>query len=134
VVEPVNGFCTQDEYHRFMNQVNEFERMIIESGICLIKFYFSISKDEQAERFEDIKASPLKKWKYSAVDAKALELWDDYTHYKNKMFEKTDTELSPWIVIKANRKSKARIEVLQKILEIIPYDAKNLEVIKPSNF
>jgi len=134
VVEPVNGFCTQEEYYRFMNQVNEFERMLIESGIRLIKFYFSISKEEQDERFQDIKTSPLKKWKYSAVDAKALELWDDYTDYKNKMFEKTNTELSPWIVIKANRKSKARIEAIQKVLELIPYDSKDLEVIKPFNF
>ncbi|MCB0461319.1 MAG: polyphosphate kinase 2 [Flavobacteriaceae bacterium] len=134
VVEPVNGFCTQEEYHRFMNQVNEFERMIIESGIRLIKFYFSISKDEQAERFEDIKKSPIKKWKFSAVDSKALELWDDYTEYKTKMFEKTNTELAPWIIIKANRKSKARIEAIQKILELIPYDAKDLELIKPFNF
>ena len=117
-----------------MNQVNEFERMLIESGIRLIKFYFSISKDEQAERFEDIKRSPIKKWKYSEVDAKALELWDDYTEYKKKMFEKTNTELAPWIIIKANRKSKARIEVIQKILELIPYDSKNFEIIKPFNF
>tara|TARA_R110002073_G_scaffold279535_1_gene443657 strand:- start:990 stop:1796 length:807 start_codon:yes stop_codon:yes gene_type:complete len=134
VVEPVNGFCTQEEYQRFMNQVNEFERMLIESGIRLIKFYFSITKEEQAERFKDIKANPLKKWKFSLVDAKALELWDDYTEYKTKMFEKTNTELSPWIIIKANRKSKARIEVIQKILEHIPYDAKDLELIKPINF
>ena len=134
VVEPVNGFCTQEEYQRFMNQVNEFERMLIESGIKLIKFYFSISKEEQAERFEEIKTSPLKKWKYSAVDAKAIELWDDYTEYKTKMFDKTNTDLSPWIIIKANRKSRARIETIQKILEIIPYDAKDLEVIKPINF
>jgi len=133
VVEPVNGFCTQEEYQRFMNQVNEFERMIIESGIRLIKFYFSITKEEQAERFEEIKSSPLKKWKYSAVDSKAIELWDEYTEYKKKMFEKTNTELAPWIIIQANRKSKARIEAIQKILEIIPYDSKNLEVIKPFN-
>lgn len=134
VVEPVNGFCTQEEYQRFMNQVNEFERMLIESGIRLIKFYFSISKEEQAERFEDIKASPLKKWKFSKVDDNALDLWDNYTNYKTKMFEKTNTELAPWIIIKANRKSRARIEAIQKILELIPYDAKDLEVIKPFNF
>lgn len=134
VVEPVNGFCTPEEYHRFMNQVNEFERMIIESGIRLIKFYFSISKDEQAERFEEIKRSLIKKWKFSEVDSKALELWDNYTEYKAKMFEKTNTELAPWIIIQANRKSKARIEAIQKMLELIPYDAKDLEVIKPFNF
>ena len=117
-----------------MNQVNEFERMLIESGIRLIKFYFSITKEEQAERFKDIKANPLKKWKFSLVDAKALELWDDYTEYKTKMFEKTNTELAPWIVIKANRKSRARIEAIQKILELIPYDSKDLEMIKPFDF
>ena len=82
IVEPVNGFCTKEEYNVFMKQVNPFERMITESGILLIKFYFSISKDEQENRFEDIKSSPIKKWKYSGVDQKALELWDDYTEYK----------------------------------------------------
>lgn len=126
VVEPVNGFCTQDQYKVFMSQVNEFERMLIDSGIWLIKFYFSISKDEQAERFEEIKRSPLKQWKYSEVDAKAIGLWDNYTEYKNRMFEKTDIEIAPWIVIKANRKSKARMEVIQNILELIPYEFKIL--------
>ena len=121
VVEPVNGFCTKEEYEIFMNQVNSFEQMIIESGIRLVKFYFSISKDEQARRFKDIKASPVKKWKFSPVDQTALERWDDYTHYKTKMFEKTDTKLAPWIVIKANRKMKARVEAVQKLLEIVPY-------------
>jgi len=126
VVEPVNRFCTQEEYRCFMNQVNDFERMVTESGIRLIKFYFSISKDEQAQRFEEIKKSPLKRWKFSAVDAKATKLWDDYTDYKKKMFDKTDTEIAPWIVIKANRKSKARIEVIETILNRIPYNSKKL--------
>ena len=94
VVEPVNGFCTQNEYKVFMNQVNQFEQMIIESGIRVVKFYFSISKDEQSRRFEDIKSSPVKKWKFSKVDESALKLWDDYTSYKAKMFEKTNTEFS----------------------------------------
>ena len=89
VVEPVNGFCTKKEYETFMNQVNEFEKMIIDSGVRIVKFYFSISKDEQSRRFEDIKSSPVKKWKFSKVDQTALELWDDYTEYKTKMFEKT---------------------------------------------
>ena len=123
VVEPVNGFCTEEQYKIFMNQVNNFEQMLIESGIRLVKFYFSISKDEQARRFKDIKASPVKKWKFSPVDQTALERWDDYTDYKKKMFEKTDTKIAPWIVIKANRKMKARVEVIQKLLEIIPYNA-----------
>ncbi|MBT8257844.1 MAG: polyphosphate kinase 2 [Bacteroidia bacterium] len=126
VVEPVNGFCSNEEYEIFMTQVNDFERMIIESGIILLKFYFSISKDEQEKRFEDIISSPVKKWKYSAVDQKALELWDSYTEYKERMFEETDTEIAPWSIIKANRKSKARIEVIKKILDTIPYTPKDV--------
>ncbi|WP_147678501.1 polyphosphate kinase 2 [Algibacter pacificus] len=122
VVEPVNGFCTQEEYNIFMNQVNDFERMLIESGTRLIKFYFSISKNEQLKRFEDIKSSPLKKWKFSKVDQNAIKLWDSYTDYKNKMFEKTNTEISPWIIIKANRKSQARIEAMQQVLNLLPYN------------
>lgn len=121
VVEPVNGFCTDKEYKIFMNQVNNFEQMLIESGVRLVKFYFSISKDEQARRFKDIKASPVKKWKFSPVDQTALERWDDYTDYKKKMFDKTDTKIAPWIVIKANKKMRARVEVVQKLLEIVPY-------------
>lgn len=123
VVEPVNGFCTPEEYDTFMGQVNNFETMLVESGIRLVKFYFSISKDEQARRFRDIKSSPVKKWKFSPVDQTALELWDDYTKYKKTMFEKTNTTLAPWIVISANRKMKARVEVIQKLLEIVPYKA-----------
>ena len=121
VVEPVNKFCSQSEYSVFINQVNDFEKMLVDSGIRLVKFYFSISKDEQARRFKDIKASPVKKWKFSAVDKAALSLWDDYTNYKKKMFDKTDTEFAPWIVVRANRKMRARVEVIQKLLEIVPY-------------
>ncbi|MDA9334642.1 polyphosphate kinase 2 [Flavobacteriaceae bacterium] len=121
VVEPVNGFCTKEEYDVFMNQVNEFEKMIIDSGVRIVKFYFSISKDEQSRRFEDIKSSPVKKWKFSKVDETALDLWDDYTEYKTKMFDKTDTEIAPWIIIRANKKSRARVEVIEKLLKIVPY-------------
>lgn len=130
IVEPVNGFCTKEEYNIFMNQVNDFERMITESGTRLIKLYFSISKEEQTKRFEEIKASPVKKWKFSAVDQKALELWDDYTDYKKAMFKKTNTELSPWIIIKGNRKTTARIDAIEHILNKIPYVVKDNEVIK----
>ena len=121
VVEPVNGFCSAEEYDVFMNQVNSFEKMIIDSGIRLVKFYFSISKDEQSSRFEDIKSSPVKKWKFSAVDKTALKLWDDYTSYKSKMFDQTNTKIAPWIIIRANKKSRARVEVIEKLLEIVPY-------------
>ena len=127
VVEPVNGFCTEEEYNIFMNQVNDFERMIVESGIRLIKFYFSISKAEQAKRFAEIKKSPVKKWKFSKVDQRAQSLWDEYTKYKAVMFEKTDTEVAPWIIIKANRKGKARIEAIQHMLDNIPYKQQDLD-------
>ena len=121
VVEPVNNFCSIEEYKIFMNQVNDFEKMLVDSGVRLVKFYFSISKDEQARRFNDIKSSPVKRWKFSSVDKAALDLWDDYTKYRTKMFEMTDTKYAPWITILANKKMKARVEVIQKLLEIIPF-------------
>jgi polyphosphate kinase 2 len=127
VVEPVNGFCTKKEYEVFMNQVNDFERMILESGIHLVKIYMSISKKEQAKRFEDIKKDPLKQWKMSKVDERAQELWNDYTDYKKAMFSKTDTTISPWKVIRANRKTEARVNVINHILKNIPYD-KNTKI------
>lgn len=122
VVEPVNGFCTQEEYEIFMTQVNDFERMILDSGIYLVKIYMSISKKEQAKRFDEIKNDPLKQWKMSPVDERAQELWDQYTIYKDAMFAKTDTEKSPWKVIKANRKTEARVNAINHILKRIPYD------------
>ncbi len=128
VVEPVNGFCTMEQYERFMGQVNDFERMIVESGTYFIKFYFSITKEEQAARFKDIKSSPLKRWKMTQVDERAQELWDDYTHYKNLMFEKTNTELCPWVIIEANKKSTARIGSTEHILKTIPYKDVSLVV------
>lgn len=127
VIEPVNNFCTQEEYKIFMNQVNDFEKMILESGIRLVKIYMSISKKEQAKRFEEIKADPLKQWKMTKLDEKAQDLWDQYTEYKKAMFEKTNTEISPWKIIRANRKTEARVNVINHILESIPYD-KNLKI------
>jgi len=127
VVEPVNGFCTQEEYDTFMNQVNDFERMILESGIHLVKIYMSISRKEQAKRFEDIQSDPLKQWKMTKLDERAQDLWDEYTEYKDAMFEKTNTELAPWKIIKANRKTEARVNVINHILDMIPYD-KDLKI------
>ncbi|MGK0411904.1 MAG: polyphosphate kinase 2 [Polaribacter sp.] len=127
VVEPVNNFCTQEEYKVFMNQVNDFERMILESGIHLVKIYMSISKKEQAKRFADIKSDPLKQWKMTKVDERAQYLWDQYTEYKNAMFEKTNTKSSPWKIIRANRKTEARVNVITHVLNSIPYD-KELEI------
>ncbi|MDV7188409.1 polyphosphate kinase 2 [Lutibacter sp. TH_r2] len=127
VVEPVNGFCTKEQHETFMNQVNDFERMIVESGIRLVKMYMSISKREQAKRFEEIKNNPLKQWKMTPVDEKAQELWDVYTEYKNKMFEVTKHGKVKWKIIKANRKTSARVNVINHVLKSIPYD-KNKEI------
>ena len=127
VIEPVNGFCTPEQYNIFMNQVNDFERMILESGIHVVKIYMSISKKEQAKRFAEIKSDPLKQWKMTKLDEKAQDFWDEYTEYKKAMFAKTDTELSPWKIIRANRKTEARVNVINHILDRIPYD-KNLEI------
>ena len=121
VVEPVNGFCTPKQHETFMGQVNDFERMVMESDTYLIKLYFSISKSEQARRFKEIEQSPLKKWKITPVDKRAQELWDEYTRYKRKMFKLTDTEQVPWTIIDANKKTQARIEALEYILDNIPY-------------
>ena len=127
VVEPVNKFCTPEEYEVFMNQVNDFERMITESGIRLVKIYMSISKREQEKRFLDIKSNPLKQWKITPVDERAQELWDVYTDYKNKMFSKTNEGVVDWKIIKANRKTFARVSAINHVLHSIPYD-KNREV------
>ena len=124
VIEPVNGFCTQDEYEVFMNQVNDFERMILQSGIHVVKIYMSIYKKEQSKRFADIKSDPLKQWKMTKLDEKAQDLWNDYTEYKNAMFKRTNTKISPWKIIRANRKTDARVNVITHILESIPYDKK----------
>ena len=130
VVEPVNNFCTQEQYREFMEQVNEFEKMLVGSDFYLLKLYFSISRDEQERRFKEIVSSPLKKWKYSDVDKNALELWDKYTEYKEKMFAQTSTDFAPWKVFKANKKSRARIESLEYILDSIPYTVKDPENLK----
>jgi polyphosphate kinase len=122
VVEPVNDFCTPRQYEIFMGQVNDFERMVQESDTYLIKIYFSITKEEQANRFREMKNSTLKRWKMTSVDENAQLLWDEYTTYKLKMFEATNRTSSPWVIIDANRKTSARVEALQYILNVIPFE------------
>lgn len=116
VVEPVMDFCDKDEYKRFMRQVPEFEHMLYEDGIELIKFWFSISQREQKKRFRDRKENPLKQWKISPVDEQAQARWHLYTQYKERMFAKTHTTFSPWIIVKANSKKRARLEGMRYAL------------------
>lgn len=124
VVEPVMGFCTKEEYKKFLVQVPEFEHMLYEDGVTIIKFWLSISKDEQMKRFDARNDDPLKRWKFSPVDKKGQELWDEYTFYKDEMFSKTHTTYSPWIVVKTNDKKRARIECIRHVLSQFDYDKK----------
>ncbi|HEY9168846.1 MAG TPA: polyphosphate kinase 2 [Lutibacter sp.] len=125
VVEPVMGFCTETQYQNFMVQVSEFEHMMYEDGLVLIKFWFSISKEEQLARFNARIATPLKRWKYSPVDRKGQELWDKYTHYKEQMYSRTHTSYSPWITVKANNKKLARLESIRYVLSQFNYEGKD---------
>jgi len=122
VVEPVNEFCTKDEYERFMSEVNMFEGMLHNEGLQIIKFYFSISRAEQEKRISKIYNNPLKRWKLSSVDLKAVELWDEYTEYKDRMLKETHTKENPWIVIDSNRKTEARVAAIEEILRRVPYN------------
>ena len=124
VVEPVMGFCTKAQYKDFLVQVPEYEHMMYEDGLIIIKFWLSISKDEQLKRFEARKTNPLKRWKFSPVDQKGQELWDSYTDYKDEMFSKTHTSYSPWIIIKTNDKKTARLEAIRHLLSKVDYDDK----------
>lgn len=98
--------------------------MLYEDGVTIIKFWFSISKEEQLKRFEARRKNPLKQWKLSPVDEKAQELWEAYTRYKEEMFSKTHTTFSPWIIVKANDKQAARLESLRHVLNLLPYAGK----------
>jgi polyphosphate kinase 2 len=124
VVEPVMDFCSNDQYKEFLVQVPEFEHMMYEDGLIIIKFWLSISKDEQLKRFEARKENPLKRWKFSPVDKKGQTLWDKYTHYKDEMFSKTHTSYSPWILIKTNDKKTARLEAMRHVLSQFDYTEK----------
>lgn len=124
VVEPVMGFCTEEQYERFMQQVTEFEHMLYEDGIIVIKFWFSISKDEQQMRFASRELNPLKQWKLSPIDQEAQGMWDKYTIYKERMFSRTHTTFSPWMIVRANDKKKARLESIRYVLSIMNYEGK----------
>ena len=125
VVEPVMGFCNQQQYEQFMVQVPEFEHMLYEDGVIIIKFWFSITKEEQEKRFKSRLNNPLKQWKFSPVDKKGQELWKEYTYYKEQMFTKTHTNFSPWIIVKTNNKKTARLESIRYVLSKFDYAGKS---------
>ena len=124
VVEPVMGFCTPAQYELFIKQVPLLEQMLLEDGMILIKFWFSIDIQEQKIRLDDRIKNPLKRWKLSTVDLKAQQMWDEYTEYKNRMFLSTHTEKSPWVIVSGNNKSVARMEAMRYVLSKIDYPEK----------
>ena len=128
-VERVMGFCTGAEYLEFMRQCPELERMLVNSGIRLFKYWFSVSQDEQARRFGRRRTDPLKQWKISPVDLASLNKWDSYTEAKESMFFYTDTADAPWTVIKSDDKKRARIACLLHFLSKVPYPDKNTDLV-----
>ena len=124
VVEPVMDFCTLEQYQQFMRQVSEFEHMLFEDGLKVIKFWFSIDKTEQERRFKERAKNPLKQWKLSPVDREGQKLWEKYTYYKEQMFSRTHTPFSPWVIIKTNVKKQARLESMRYVLSQFEYAGK----------
>ncbi|WP_033535258.1 polyphosphate kinase 2 [Bordetella trematum] len=126
-VEKVMGFCSEHEYQEFLRQVPDFERHLVSSGIHLVKFWFSVSQEEQRRRFREREVHPLKQWKLSPVDLASLDKWDDYTRAKEDMFAHTDTADAPWIVVKSDCKKRARLNAMRYVLNRLPYEGRSNE-------
>ena len=124
VVEPVMGFCTDEQYQLFNEQVVALEEMLINDGVHLVKFWFSINQEEQKRRLEDRILNPLKQWKLSSVDAQAQAKWADFTKYKEAMFKNTSTKKSPWVIVHGNDREVARKEAMRYVLHKIDYEKK----------
>ena len=120
-VERVMGFCTDEEYREFLRSCPEFERMLVRSGIILIKYWFSVSDKEQEKRFRSRLTDPTKRWKFSKMDVKSRDKWVEYSMAKDDMFSYTDTKISPWYVIDTDDKRKARLMTIRHLLDTIPY-------------
>lgn len=128
-VEKVMGFCSENEYLEFLRQVPAIERMLVDSGIVLFKFYFSVTRQEQLRRFQSRKQDPLKQWKLSPVDIASLEKWQEYTEAKHAMFFHTDNPQSPWTIIKSDDKKRARLNCLRFFLSQFEYPNKDNSII-----
>jgi polyphosphate kinase 2 len=124
MVEPVMGFCTQRQHHKFLKDAPAFEKMIVDEDIKIFKFYFSVSKKEQARRFLQRETDPLKQYKLSPVDKESQKLWDEYTLAKFMMLSSTHTEVAPWTIVKSDDKKKARINAIRHILNHVDYPNK----------
>ena len=124
MVEPVMGFCTEREHHKFLKDAPQFEKMLVEENIKIFKFYFSVSKDEQAKRFKARETDPLKQYKLSPVDKESQKLWNEYSLAKFMMLSATHTEEAPWTIVKSDDKKKARINAIKHILNFVDYPDK----------
>jgi len=124
MVEPVMGFCTERQHHKFLKDAPEFEDMIVDEDIKIFKFYFSVSKDEQAKRFKARETDPLKQYKLSPVDKESQKLWDEYSLAKFMMLSATHTETAPWTIVKSDNKKKARVNAIKHILNFVDYPDK----------
>ncbi|MGC9199774.1 MAG: polyphosphate kinase 2 [Acidobacteriaceae bacterium] len=131
-VERVMGFCTDAEYEEFFSQVNNFEGMLIRSGIKLFKIYLDISKDAQKERMKARKTDPLKQWKVSPIDQMAIDHWDDYSTARNSMFARSHTELCPWYLVHTDVKHEARLNIIKGILSHLDYAHKDETLTAPN--
>ncbi len=125
VVEPVFGFCSDEEYKNFMRGVTGFEKDLVRQGTILVKLYFSVTKEEQSKRFNRRKSDPLRQWKLSEIDVQAQDRWDDFTHQKYEMLKRTHTNISPWTIIRSNDKHLARLNAMKVILNAVPYKREN---------
>ena len=123
------GFCTPEQHRQFLRQVPQLEAMLIESGIHVTKFWFSVTRQEQRTRFAIRQLDPVRRWKLSPMDLESLGRWDDYTLAKEETFQATDTDEAPWITIRSNDKKRARLNAMRHFLSQIDYDGKNAEVI-----
>ena len=131
-VERVMGFCSEKQYINFLQTCPEFERMIISSGTQLIKYWFSVSAEEQMRRFKSRAEDPTKGWKLSPMDLESVNRWDEYSKAKDNMFEHTDTQFSPWYIVESDNKKKARINCISHFLELIEYEnVHSPEVVMP---
>lgn len=130
VVEPAMGYCTEEEYMDFMENVADWEEDLISDGLILVKFWFSITREKQELRFKLRQQSPLKYWKFSPNDAKVIDKWDVITHYKNQMFSQTSTKRSPWVIVNSNDKKIGRLNAMRYFLSVIDYEGKNDEMTK----
>jgi polyphosphate kinase 2 len=128
MVEPVFGFCTQEEYKNFMQGVVGFEKDLVRQGTILVKLYFSVTKEEQAKRFERRKTDPLRQWKLSEIDVQAQDRWDDFTNQKYDMIRRTHTDVAPWTIIRSNNKHEARHNAMKVILNAVPYERESGEL------